>query len=48
MKNPKPPPSYLYEIVARRKKNERVENLQLFTAGGDYSWAVTTVGPGEE
>jgi len=44
MENPKPPPSYLYEIVARRKKNERVENLQLFTTGGDYSWAVTTAG----
>jgi len=48
MENPKLPPSYLYEIVARRKKNERVENLQLFTAGGDYSWEVTITGLGEE
>ena len=30
--------------VPRGKSSERVENLQLFTAGGDYSWAVTTAG----
>ena len=33
MENPKPPPSYLSSMLALGESNERVENLELITAG---------------